>query len=333
MALIPFQGISFSNPHNLCYCNASVNGILASRTIFESIQPEHCACCDILNSKKTDFSIHQSSNLLKQIVASKHPEFDNSDQQDPYEFMSYIINECSVLSQLTQSEIISSYSCQNCFFSRDDSDSNERFKNIIHLNIIGQSITDIVSRAKTNIQNDWKRCLNCNEICNHVTKQNWLILPSVLIITLERFQYSQFAPVKPTINLNINEANYKLRAVISHHEYDTSKGHIVAHLFQGNGLWITCDDNSVSDPERKEPKDGYVFIYDKNEDFDSLGDSLSMFDSRSDQITSSKAEAFSQKKVEEKEKHFETSKNSKINSQKTKFNGNSEEHNAKSKKN
>ena len=86
-------------------------------------------------------------------------------------------------------------------------------------------------------------------------------------------------------------------------------------------------------PERKEPKDGYVFIYDKNEDFDSLGDSLSMFDSRSDQITSSKAEAFSQKKVEEKEKHFETSKNSKINSQKTKFNGNSEEHNAKSKKN
>ena len=256
MALVPFQGISFSNPGYLCYCNSSINGFLASNKISESIQQEHCTCCNILDAKKNDISFSQSSLLLKEWVAAKYEQFNSSRQQDPSEFMNCVINECNILSRLTKSEIIKSYRCQSCPYSWDESESNERFQNIINLNIIGSSMAEIVSKTMTNIQPEWERCRSCNVINYHEMKQNWIILPSVLIITLQRFQNSQFALVDPTTTMQIAGVSYNLRAVITHTGRYISRGHIKAHIYQGNGLWIICDDESVSIPERARPKNG-----------------------------------------------------------------------------
>ena len=136
MALDSFQGIPFTNPGYLCYCNASINGILASEIISSNIIQSDCAICSFLLSMRSNDSQghEQSSLLLKEHLASMYTVFNSKRQQDPSEFMSCIINECSILSNLTKSEIISSYRCQNCFFTSDDSDSIERFRNIIHLN-------------------------------------------------------------------------------------------------------------------------------------------------------------------------------------------------------
>ena len=270
MALVPFQGISFSNPGYLCYCNSSINGFLASNKVSESIQQEHCACCSILEAKKSDVSLNQSSLLLKEWVAAKYEQFNSSRQQDPSEFMNCVIKECNVLSSLKKCEIIKSYRCQSCQKHYDESESIERFQNIIHLNITGSSVADIVLNAKTNIELEWKKCPYCKVINNHDSKQNWIILPTVLIITLQRFQHSQFALVEPTTKLKIDGASYHLRAVITHTGRYISRGHIKAHLYQGNGLWTTCDDETVSIPERTKPKNGYVFIYDQNEKDDIL---------------------------------------------------------------
>ena len=74
---------------------------------------------------------------------------------------------------MTRCEIISSYECSKCPNISDDSDSQERFKNIVYLNITSASIADIFSNARLTEDNFLKRCFQCGI---HRRKQNWLIL-------------------------------------------------------------------------------------------------------------------------------------------------------------
>ena len=152
-------------------------------------------------------------------------------------------------------------------------------------------MTDIVSNARRNIIADFRRCSYCNVMNNHEKTQNFTTLPSVLIIALERFQHSQFAPVEPTTILHIDGVLYVLKAVISHHGRYVSRGHITASLYQGDNLWITCDDKKVSIPHRQEPRNGVVFIYDKLEDVDSPTPNLFHEQSTSTEACSPKKKA------------------------------------------
>ena len=99
--------------------------------------PSHCEYCRFLYGKKNDHSKNQSSLFLKDHVAQRHKEFDSEGQQDPSEFLSFVLKDCTFLSRLTQSEIITSYKCGKCQNLSDNSVSDERLKNIIHLNITG----------------------------------------------------------------------------------------------------------------------------------------------------------------------------------------------------
>ena len=128
MSVNPFQGVSFFNPGYLCYCNSSVNGLLASKIITTKVNPSHCASCSFLHAKKSDLSTDQSSLLLKELVAQRHEQFNSFDQQDASEFLSCLIKDCSFLYDLTLSEIITSNKCSKCLNVNDDSDSEERKK-------------------------------------------------------------------------------------------------------------------------------------------------------------------------------------------------------------
>ena len=267
MALNSFQGIPFTNPGYLCYCNASVNGILASEIISSNMIQSDCAICSFLLSMRSNASHghNQSSLLLKEHLASVHTVFNSKRQQDPSEFIFCLLKKCDIISGLTKSEIISSYKCgnSNCSHLSDDSDSDERFKNIIHLNITGFSVNEIILNAITNNELEWKRCQWCNKLCNHMKKQNWMILPSVLIICLQRFNASRFTEVDPSVTIDVNGVKYVLRAVITHHGKYVSRGHITATIYTQEGNWIKCDDTALSMPTNDVPKDGFVFIYDQ----------------------------------------------------------------------
>ena len=180
MALAPFKGISFLNPRNLCYCNSSINALLASNIISSNLIECFCKYCHFFYRRRIDSSKDQLSVILKNWIAQKNPEFQSTGQQDPSEFLNCLIRECPKFTRLTKSEIISSYTCSNCQSSSDDGDLLDRFKNIVHLNITGDSIADIVLNARTNVENERKRCVWCDNLNYHRKKQNWLILPSVL---------------------------------------------------------------------------------------------------------------------------------------------------------
>ena len=79
-----FKGISFSNNLGyLCFANATVNFLCVSRNICVKIRQNHCVACDYLLSKRNDFSLEQSSLLLKDWVSYNHPQFNNTKQQCP----------------------------------------------------------------------------------------------------------------------------------------------------------------------------------------------------------------------------------------------------------
>ena len=158
MAVVPsFSGISFENPGYLCFCNSSVNGLLASNIISSKVSQSHCLSCDFLDSRKNDYSLEQSSLILKEWVAYYHPQFDTEDQQCPAEFISCILKQCRILADLTKSEIISTYKCSNCQGHSDDSSLQERFKNILNFNITATSIAEIISKARTDTEPYLKR--------------------------------------------------------------------------------------------------------------------------------------------------------------------------------
>ena len=115
--------------------------MLASNIITSELVPSHCVYCSFLHGKKNDTSTNQSSLLLKELIAQGHKEFDSHDQQDPSEFLNSLTKDCHFLSQLTKSEIITSYTCGKCKYFSDNSDSDERFKNVISLSITGYLVT------------------------------------------------------------------------------------------------------------------------------------------------------------------------------------------------
>ena len=86
-----------------------------------------------------------------------------------------------------------------------------------------------------------------------------------LIIRLERSETSKFVEVEPSIQLDIDEVTFDLRAVITHHGKSTKRGHITTSLYNGKGLWTTCNDERVSFPSKDKPKFGLVYIYDRIE--------------------------------------------------------------------
>ena len=88
---------------------------------------------------------------MKSLVAEKCSEFWSTSFQDSAEFLNCLIQECQQLRQLTKCEIISSYHCTHCNSITDDADSDERIKNIVHLNINGDSLAEIISNAQTKV--------------------------------------------------------------------------------------------------------------------------------------------------------------------------------------
>ena len=211
---------------------------------------------------KTDGASIQSSLPLIEEIAKKCQEFKlDGQQKDANEFLSACLSECNILSSLTKGEIITTFKCE-CNLYSDNKDNEERFKNIINLAIIGDSVQEIVNTAM-NDKNYLKRCSWCQKMTKHETTQKWAILPAVLIITLQRFEHSKFKKVMPSITLLIDGVSYILRAILTHHGKYSHRGHYTTKLCMDNGnLWIKCNDMMVSQ-DKDVPLDGYIFIYDK----------------------------------------------------------------------
>ena len=74
----------------------------------------------------------------------------------------------------------------------NDAEFHERFKNVIHLDINGDSIGEIVSNYLIGVKSEIRKCLWCKHVTKHNRKTNMIITPSVLILSLQRFECTLF---------------------------------------------------------------------------------------------------------------------------------------------
>ena len=145
------------------------------------------------------------------------------------------------------------------------------FLHVSPLSYLGTSVAQIITNTSTNQDIDLSWCELCKELNNHEKKENWIILASVLIIALERFEESLSTQVDPTKVLVINDASYELKAVISHRRIGAISNHLTTSLYNKNDdSWTECDDQDLKDPSIEKPMNGFVFIYDKIDNVSSL---------------------------------------------------------------
>ena len=103
-----FLGIKFRNPanSNMCYSNASVNGLMASQNLMSIVDPNHgggssCRICwHFLHLKQVGHllpdEVH-STEALKTEVALHARQFIGNRQQDPVEYIEQILSQCTIL--------------------------------------------------------------------------------------------------------------------------------------------------------------------------------------------------------------------------------------------
>ena len=75
------------------------------------------------------------------------------------------------MSELTKSEIISKFKCSHCPHMSENTESPDRFQNIINVDITAPSVVEIISLARMTMQSGFlKRCENCDKLNLHSTE-------------------------------------------------------------------------------------------------------------------------------------------------------------------
>ena len=202
---------------------------------------------------------------------------------------------------LTSHQSIETYTCLNCDKKSHKPDDRNIFLQPLTRENENQTLNEIISGA--HISSCEKICESCNVNGLHQKSEELFILPSVLIINLQRFVQSTAVEgndfqkrrksmrlagrnnsadeniivyekncikVEPSSVLILKETIYSLRSLVIHDgkTVEEEGGHIFTLLNTSKG-WITCDDTKVSLPTRSLPiqgQQGYLFIYEKMDD-------------------------------------------------------------------
>ena len=259
-----FYGIAFVNPGFICYANAGINCLLASKHVCSNIHLTDCVGCELLHEKRNNPYGLQSSMDLKNWLAERHQHFGTNNQQDATEFVQCCVQDCPILAETTHSQLYSTQQCGKCKQTFDVSDEYTD-KHVIDRKITDDNLAGIMSKSDF----IWKKCSKCKQTCYHEEKQTLLIPPSVLIISLAnaRFGFENNGIkddrlVQASPFLSIDGFQFVLKSVISHHGDDAHSGHYTAAVSTSQG-WVYTDDENLYGPFPAAPSDGCLFIYDK----------------------------------------------------------------------
>jgi uncharacterized UBP type Zn finger protein len=252
-------GVSPKNPNgaNLCYVNSCINLLLCSGKVLNNLtNNQNNELVKLLLSFALGNGT-QNATHLRDSVAMKFPQFGNTNQQCPAEFLLSLINSVESLKDLTRLEMMVSYECRVCKVITN-SPTTEEFLMLTE-NIKGDNISEIYLNNRTSYLQ--KNCHKCRTtLADHKSTQTMIITPKVLLLNLKRFDgMNKFTVVEPCKNLVISpDAKYVLKSVIEHHGDSSGSGHITATLSVGNN-WKICNDTLINDCEM--PTKGYIFLY------------------------------------------------------------------------
>ena len=137
-----FLSIKFTNPlkSNLCYSNASVNGLMASQNLMSRVDPNHdqmkrsCEICRqfsyLTRVGQLQPHICHSTDPFRNVIGQFANEFLGRRQQDPAEFIGQILNNCSNFKKVTSHQSLQTYTCLNCNTKSNVPDDRTFFSNL-----------------------------------------------------------------------------------------------------------------------------------------------------------------------------------------------------------
>jgi hypothetical protein len=174
-------GISLKNPNgaNLCYVNSCINLLLHSEKVLNNLKNNQN---NELVKLLLSFALGNGAQIathLRDSVAMKSPQFGNTNQQCPAEFLLSLINSVECLKDLTRLEMMVTYECQVCKVITN-SPTTEEFLMLTE-NIKGGNISEIYLNNRTSYLQ--KNCQVCGTtLADHNSTQTMIITPKVLLL-------------------------------------------------------------------------------------------------------------------------------------------------------
>jgi hypothetical protein len=176
-------GVAFKNPTgaNLCYVNSSINMLLHGDKVLNCLKGTNNHIANFLLKFSEGHGI-QDATCLRESVAMKFPQFGNTNQQCPAEFLLSLINSVECLKDLTRLEMMVTYECQVCKVITN-SPTTEEFLMLTE-NIKGGNISEIYLNNRTSYL--VKNCQECRAtLADHKSTQTMIITPKVLLIEVK----------------------------------------------------------------------------------------------------------------------------------------------------
>ena len=259
------SGIRFLNQgRNLCYVNASVNGLLSLSKVRETVMlspNKSSAITDLLSSYALNRFEQKDASVLRREIGGV---FSLGRQEDSAEFIQALLLKAPCLKALFEFETNMSFKCLEC--NNTDANCVKDNNTIFTVGLGKNDIQGNLEKALTSSKEDaiTRLCSSCNIHQPHSYKYTISKRPDALLIQLMRFdEYGQRKAdlVQPNITLTFGGESYSLKSVVEHSQLGQDCGHIVAYV-HGCNNWIKCDDSFISASEC--PKMGYIFFYEKN---------------------------------------------------------------------
>ncbi len=258
------SGIRFANNgKNLCYANATLNGLLclsAVKAAVLSLPDQNNKIVELMSSFVLNRQGVNDATPLRNEIGGV---FSLGNQEDPAEFTQALLMKEPTLKSLFDHETTMSFECKACSTANASS-------------VIDKSTVLTICLQEKDVQRNLEKTLNAGEndsisrFCDtcqtqqpHSYKNKFTKTPKVLALHLMRYDangHRKNDPILPNSTLSVDGETYILRSVIEQHQLSSSMGHIVVYL-HSDGEWIRCDDAHIS--SAASPKLGYVFFYEK----------------------------------------------------------------------
>ena len=115
-------------------------------------------------------------------------------------------------------------------------------------------------------------CFQCKSNTTHNKISNILQVPNFLIVIINRFVITRNGYMKNRnaieidYDLQLNDVNYHLLAVIDHHGFSINNGHYTTNIICGNNVYY-CNDKKVMESKMNpsiHSSDAYIVLYKKH---------------------------------------------------------------------
>jgi ubiquitin C-terminal hydrolase len=278
---LPPQGLL--NPSNHCYINSVlqvVSRVLTTLNIDIHFNNNHEG--KLMRALFESTKEVRNLNYVKSLFGKFHNFFNGSRQQDAHECLMLLFDvfhegtkfslllgvddEESVISlkkQLFQFSLYHQFKCVKCEINSSHY-SHNYFHNINPK--FKHKLTDLLNYSLTNERT--KMCNFCHTNTLHNEVINFMHLPKVITIVVNRFDYTDIGrknrtPILLEKHIQLNSSKYSLIASIQHqnHKSCSSSGHYTSTVFYPDVVYH-CNDNYIQIHNFEEISDDvYIVLY------------------------------------------------------------------------